>query len=60
MMKWLCWLGLHKERSVTINPGMAKQVPVNAPPKDHLLFVFLDQMMSELQFWCQRCGKRVY
>lgn len=55
---WLCVIGLHKDRAVTVKPGF--KIPENASIKDRFTLQTFDTLLSELQFWCDRCGKRTY
>jgi hypothetical protein len=57
-MRLLCRMGLHKDRAVYLRPDI--EIPDNLSSVDRLTLTFLKKILTELQFWCDRCGKRVY
>lgn len=54
----LCFLGLHKEIWIRIEPDLAWKKETT--PEGMLTAVFLQKMLSELHVFCRRCHRQLY
>lgn len=57
-MRLLCRMGLHRDRAVYIAPDF--EISDALSLVDRFMLTIMKKLLTDLQFWCQRCGRRIY
>ena len=51
-------MGLHRDRAVYIAPDF--EISDALSLVDRFMLTIMKKLLTDLQFWCQRCGRRIY